>query len=37
MRLYLRHSSKWQNLVRDMNRDQGYKLPDTDKIGRAHV
>ena len=32
MRLYLRHSSKWNNLVRDINRDQGYKLPDTDII-----
>jgi hypothetical protein len=30
MRLYLRHSSRWHKLVRDLQRDNGYKIPNTD-------
>ena len=34
MRLYLRHSSRWHKLVRDLCREAGYTIPNTDILLR---
>lgn len=30
MRLYLRHSNRWHTIVRDLQRESGYTIPDTN-------
>ena len=36
MRLYLRHSTKWQTILRALRHDSGYTIPNTDIIIKYH-